>query len=143
MNWDHANPFLMDIEVTSGHIDRLGHVNNQEYLKWFEEISWLHIEENGMTWTLQEHLGKAMAITRTEIDYLTSAYEADTLQVATWIDHCDGRLNSSRVFQLVRRSDQKTLVRAKSFYVCVNLKNGKPTRMPKEIAEVLNTLACK
>ncbi|NVK38194.1 MAG: acyl-CoA thioesterase, partial [Gammaproteobacteria bacterium] len=46
--WDLANPFLMDITVQASETDRLGHTNNQVYLKWLEQISWQHIESLGM-----------------------------------------------------------------------------------------------
>lgn len=140
MQWDYPNPFIMDITVAEKDTDRLGHTNNQVYLKWFEEISWQHIELNGMSWQLQEKLGKAMAITRTEIDYLAASYAAEAVQVGTWITHSDGRLLTSRAFQIIRRHDQKILVRAKSFYACIDLNTGKPSRMPKVIAETLGKL---
>jgi acyl-CoA thioester hydrolase len=122
MQWDYPDPFIMDITVSKDDTDRLGHTNNQVYLKWFEQISWLHIEPRGMPWSLQEELGKAMAITRTEIDYKAASYAGEALQVATWITHSDGRLLTSRGFQIIRLSDKKTLVRAKSYYACIDLK---------------------
>ena len=139
--WDFANPFVMDIQVEAHETDRLGHTNNQVYLKWMEEISWLHIEPEGLPWSLQEKLGKSMAITRTEIDYVAASYVGDELRLATWVTHCDGRLTSTRHFQLVRISDGKTMARANSRYACIDLQSGKPARMPKEIASVLSKLS--
>ena len=140
IEWDFPNPFIMDIQVESHETDRLGHTNNQVYLKWMEEISWLHIEPEGLPWSLQEKLGKSMAITRTEIDYVAASYVGDELQLATWITASDGRLTSTRHFQLVRPSDGKTLARANSRYACIDLESGKPARMPKEFADVLGGL---
>jgi acyl-CoA thioester hydrolase len=140
MHWDYPDPFIMDIIVSKGDTDRLGHTNNKVYLKWFEEISWLHIEPLGMPWSLQEELGKSMAITRTEIDYLAASYAGEALKVGPWITHTDGRLLTSREFQIIRPSDEKILVRAKSYYACIDLKTGRPSRMPKVIAETLGKL---
>jgi acyl-CoA thioester hydrolase len=140
MHWDYPDPFIMDITVSEGHTDRLGHTNNQVYLKWFEEISWQHVEPKGMPWSLQEELGKSMAITRTEIDYLAASYAGEVLNVGTWITHSDGRLLTSRAFQIIRPSDDKVLVRAKSHYACIDLRTGRPSRMPKVIAETLDSL---
>jgi acyl-CoA thioester hydrolase len=140
MNWDYPDPFIMDITVSQDDTDRLGHTNNQVYLKWFEQISWQHIELPGMTWALQEELGKALAITRTEVDYLAASYASEILEVGTWITHSDGRLLTSREFQIIRPSDNKVLVRAKSYYACIDLKTGRPSRMPKIIAETLGAL---
>jgi acyl-CoA thioester hydrolase len=90
-----------------------------------------------MTWELHEKTGKAMAITRTEIDYLASANAGDRLVLGTWLTGFDGRFRSARQFQLVRESDGKTLVRAVSTHACVNMKSQRPSRMPAEYADIL------
>ena len=136
IQWDLANPFLMTITVKADETDRLGHTNNQVYLKWLEQISWQHVESLGMDWAMHERLSRAMAITRTEIDYLAASYDGDELLLATWIDKSDQRLTSSRRFQLVRLNDHKTIIKAQSFYACIDLKSGRPARMPKEFAKV-------
>mgnify|MGYP000498284320 CR=1 FL=1 len=60
---------------------------------------------------MHERLSRAMAITRTEIDYLAASYEGDELLLATWIAQSDQRLTSSRRFQLVRLNDNKTIIK--------------------------------
>lgn len=136
--WDNPNPFTMEIIVQPDEVDRLGHTNNQVYLKWLEQISWQHIEPLGMDWATHEKLGKAMAITRTEIDYLGASYAGEELVLATWITQCDARLTSQRRFQLLRKQDGKTLMRAKSYYACIDIQSGRPARMPKEFITVLD-----
>lgn len=129
--WDRPNPYVHEVCVGQTDTDRLGHANNTAYLKWMEAASWQHIEPIGMDWAAHELSGKAMAITRTEIDYLAACYEGEVLQVATWITACDGRLSSERAFQIIRPSDGKTLVRAVCRYACIDLKSGRPVRMPE------------
>ncbi|OZG74738.1 thioesterase [Hahella sp. CCB-MM4] len=135
IEWDLANPHTRPIQVVEEDTDRLGHTNNTAYLRWMEEVSWHHIEPLGMDWQAHEESGKAMAITRTEIDYLASAYAGEELMIATWITGCDGRLTSSRQFQIVRRRDGRTLVRAKCRYACIDMASGRPARMPKAFVE--------
>ncbi|MBZ2170330.1 MULTISPECIES: acyl-CoA thioesterase [Marinobacter] len=137
INWDLADPFTMDITVTDQDTDRLGHANNVVYVRWLEEISWAHIESLGMTWEVHESTGRAMAITRTEIDYLASANAGDHLILGTWITGFDGRFRSERRFQLVRPADGKTLVRATSTHACVNLKTQRPARAPDAFRDIL------
>ncbi|MEP1216748.1 MAG: thioesterase family protein [Marinobacter sp.] len=137
VGWDLPRPFTMAIEVRDEDTDRLGHANNVVYVRWLEEISWQHIDSLGMTWELHEKTGKAMAITRTEIDYLAAANAGDRLLLGTWLTGFDGRFRSARQFQLVRESDGKTLVRAVSTHACVSLKSQRPSRMPPEYAEIL------
>lgn len=137
--WDLPAPFTIDITVRAEDTDRLGHANNVVYVRWLEDVSWAHIESLGMTWALHEKSGKAMAITRTEIDYLASANTGDQLVLGTWLTDYDGRFRSARQFQLVRPSDGKTLVRAVSTHACVDMKSQRPARAPKEFAEILGS----
>ena len=137
VNWDLPEPFTMTIDVRDADTDRLGHANNVVYVRWLEDISWQHIDSLGMTWELHEKTGKAMTITRTEIDYLASANAGDRLVLGTWLTGFDGRFRSARQFQLVRESDGKTLVRAVSTHACVSMKSQRPSRMPAEYTEIL------
>ena len=138
LQWDLPDPFTLEITVCDDDTDRLGHANNVVYVRWLEDVSWAHIENLGMTWELHEATGKAMAITRTEIDYLASANTGDRLILGTWLTGYDGRFRSSRQFQLVRPADGKTLVRAISTHACVDMKSQRPSRAPREFAEVLS-----
>ncbi|MEE2764186.1 acyl-CoA thioesterase [Marinobacter sp.] len=139
IEWDLPEPFCLEITVSDDDTDRLGHANNVVYVRWLEDVSWAHIESLGMTWALHEETGKAMAITRTEIDYLASANAGDRLLLGTWLTGYDGRFRSSRQFQLVRPADGKTLVRALSTHACVDLKSQRPARAPKAFAEILGS----
>lgn|SRR5690554_571261 len=93
-----------------------------------------------MTWALHEQTGKAMAITRTEIDYLAAANAGDRLVLATWFTDFDGRIRSARQFQLVRPADGKTLMRAVSTHACVNMESQRPSRVPPEFAEIFHRI---
>lgn len=135
IHWDRPNPHLLEITVDPSETDRLGHTNNTAYLKWMEAVSWRHIEPIGMDWAAHETSGKGMAITRTEIDYLAASYAGDVLKVATWITASDGRLTSARAFQIVRPADGKTLVRAVCRYACIDMKSGRPARMPESFRQ--------
>lgn len=137
LNWDLPSPFRQTITVSPEDTDRLGHANNVVYLRWLEEVSWAHIDSLGMTWALHEETGKAMAITRTEIDYLASANAGDLLELGTWLTDFDGRFRSARQFQLIRQSDGKTLMRALSSHACVDMKSQRPSRMPAEFKRIL------
>ena len=139
-DWDLPDPFTLDIQVRPQDTDRLGHANNVVYVRWLEDISWAHIESEGMTWALHEQTGKAMAITRTEIDYLAAANAGDQLVLATWFTDFDNRIRSARQFQLVRMADSKTLMRAISTHACVNMQSQRPARVPAEFAEIFRRI---
>ena len=135
--WRMADPFTMNIQVSEKDVDRLGHANNTVYLQWMEEISWAHIESVGLTWELQEELGRAMAIVHTGIDYKAAALAGDELILGTWLTEFDGKLRSGRQFQLVRPSDGRTLVEAESRHVCIDTSTQRPARIPKPMADLL------
>lgn len=135
--WDLPGPFTMQFTVHETDVDRLGHANNVVYVRWLEDVSWAHIESLGMTWELQMEEGRAMAITRTEIDYLGSANAGEELVMGTWLVDFDGRFRSARRFQLVRCSDGRTIARAISRHACINLKTQRPSRIPQRIIDIM------
>lgn len=137
IQWDLPDPFTLEIQVVEADTDELGHANNVIYVRWLEDISWAHVNELGINWEMHEATGKAMAITRTEIDYLASANAGDRLLMGTWVTGFDGRFRSARQFQLVRLTDRKTLMRAVSTHACVDMKSQRPSRVPKEFADIM------
>lgn len=139
LNWDLPDPFTMTITVRPDDTDRLGHANNVVYVRWLEDVSWAHIDSLGMTWALHEQTGKAMAITRTEVDYLMAANAGDELVLGTWLTDWDGRFRSARQFQLIRPADGRTLLRALSTHACVDLRSQRPSRAPEEFARILSS----
>lgn len=141
IQWDLPDPFTLEILVVEADTDELGHANNVVYVRWLEDISWAHVNALGMNWAMHEATGKAMAITRTEIDYLASANAGDRLMMGTWLTGFDGRFRSARQFQLVRLNDNRTLMRAMSTHACVDMKTQRPSRAPKEFAEILAAAA--
>ncbi|MBS7690066.1 acyl-CoA thioesterase [Pseudomonas lalucatii] len=135
MNWDFADPFVIDLCVGAEDIDGLGHANNAVYVSWLERCAWRHSQYLGLDLAEYRRLDRAMAVVRHEVDYLASAYEEQQLQMATWIVESDQRLKMDRRFQLIRPADGVTLLRAKTTFVCIELSSGKPKRMPAEFVE--------
>lgn len=135
MIWDKPDAFIIDLAVQEEHIDELGHANNAVYVTWLETSAWRHSQSLGLGMEDYRRLDRAMAVLRHEIDYLAAAYLGDQLQLATWIVDSDQRLKMKRNFQLVRPADGVTLLRAQTTFVCIQLSNGKPKRMPEAFIE--------
>ena len=116
-------------------IDGYGHVNNAVYVAWLDDCAWAHSISRGISPELCRSLNRGMAVWRTQANYLGSAYEGDRIEVATWPVLNDERLRIVRRFQIRRKSDGQTLVRALIHYVCIDLQTGKAKRMPPEFAK--------
>ncbi|UAW99519.1 acyl-CoA thioesterase [Halopseudomonas nanhaiensis] len=130
MNWDFDNPHTYDITVQADDIDELGHANNAIYVRWLERCAWQHSKSLGLGLDEYRELDRAMAIVHHQIDYLAAGYEGDELTMATWIVHWDKKLRMTRHFQLCRKSDGATLLRARTTFACIELSTGRPKRMP-------------
>lgn len=136
MEWALPDPFVIDIHVSEEAIDAYQHVNNSEYLRWVEQISWAHSEALGLSLERYRELDRAMAVHRHELDYLAPAFAGDELALATWIVECDGRFSLTRRFQLKRQRDAKTLLNARTRFACIGLSSGRPKRLPDEYQEI-------
>jgi len=130
LKWDLQSPYTLDIQVRAEDIDELGHANNTVYVRWLERCAWEHSMSLGLGLAQYRELDRAMAVLRHEIDYLAAGYESDELVMATWIIHWDRKLRMTRHFQLCRKSDGVTLLRARTTFVCIELSSGRPKRMP-------------
>ncbi|WP_355659521.1 acyl-CoA thioesterase [Halomonas salifodinae] len=135
MSWELPEPFILELEVEAAAIDEYGHVNNAEYLRWIERVSWAHSAALGLTLDDYRSLDRGMAVHRHEIDYLAPAFAGERLALATWIVDCDGRLTLTRRFQLRRPADDCTLLRARTRFACIALSSGRPRRLPAAFRE--------
>ncbi|MGA4492821.1 acyl-CoA thioesterase [Vreelandella venusta] len=136
MEWALPDPFVINLQVTQEAIDAYQHVNNSEYLRWVEQVSWAHSEALGLSLARYQSLDRAMVVQRHELDYLAPALIDDKLQLATWIVACDGRFSLTRRFQLKRVGSGKTLLNARTKFACVTLSGGRPTRLPDEYQRI-------
>ena len=127
--WDYPNPFTVSIKVSNNEIDQLGHANNQVYLDWMMKAAYEHSESLGLSVHDYLSIGVAMVAKRHEINYLSGTFLNDNLIVGTWIATNDNRFRSMRKYQIIRMDDQKTILRAETDWVSLNIKNGKPQRM--------------
>jgi acyl-CoA thioester hydrolase len=135
MSWDLPSPFVHERVAVHTEIDGYGHVNNVVYLAWLDDCAWAHSTLKGIPPELCRELNRGMVVWRTQVNYLSPAYEGDRIEVATWPVLNDGRLRIDRRFQVRRGSDGQTLARALIHYVCVDVQTGRPKRMPPEFAK--------
>ena len=130
--WELGQPHVVAVDVDPADIDEYGHVNNAVYLRWLDRAAWSHSAALGVSVEDCTRLRRGMAALRIEIDYVRAALPRDRVEVATWIVESDRKLRVKRRFQIRHAGDNGTLARATTEYVCLNLDNGRATRMPPE-----------
>ena len=133
--WDRTNPFIIDVTVGSDRIDGYGHVSNHFYHAWMTDCMFAHSAAVGLPDDICMEMQRGMAVKQIRADLLGPSYDGDKLKVANWIVANDGKLRASRFFQIVSCASRKTLVRAEMDFVCTNLSNGRPVKMPPIFAE--------
>jgi len=118
-----------DFNVPAGAIDLQGHVNNQEYLRWMQEVAIAH--SAAQKWPLERYLdlGTVWVVSSHYIEYLRPAFENDPLSVYTWVADINEK-SSIRKYLFARGDHHHIVVRAETLWVFVTLKTGKPCPIP-------------
>jgi acyl-CoA thioester hydrolase len=133
--WDHPRPFYVAMTVAADDIDGFGHVNNAVYIRWLSECAWAHSAAVGVPEDACVALRRDMAVRSCHIELQAAAYLGDELLVGDWVSSIDGRLRATRTYQIVNPARDVTLLRGHIDYVCINLDNGRPARMPAEFVD--------
>ncbi|HEX5344588.1 MAG TPA: acyl-CoA thioesterase [Duganella sp.] len=136
MNWDLPQPYTLELAPCAGDIDGLDHTNNAVYVRWCEQAGWAHSAALGLSLADYRRLDRAMAIRRSEYDYLLPTAAGEQLLLGTWLVATDGKLNMERRFQLLRASDGATVLRGRWQLVCIEISSGRARRMPAEFCDV-------
>lgn len=116
-------------------IDRNGHVNNVEYVRWMQDLAVKHWnsvggqavnEENNATWVARSH----------HIEYLRPAFEGDEVEAVTWVNNMR-RVRSMRKYAFKRLDDGKIIARGETDWVFVDVSNGRPKAIPESVNAIL------
>jgi acyl-CoA thioester hydrolase len=117
--------------VEPGDIDDLGHVNNVVYLRWVQEVAAAHWEA---TIAPEERVDVAWVVLRHEIDYQHPAILGDRVVARTWVGTATAA-RFERHTEILRASDRRLLVRARSLWCPVNARTGRPRRLDPALNE--------
>lgn len=135
VRWDHPQPFVIEVTAAEADVDSYGHVNNVVYIRWLERCAWAHSAAVGFPEDRCVAIARGMAVRTIHVDYLAACYAGDRILVGNWICRNDGRLRVSRRYQLINAVTATTVLRGEVDFVCMNLSNGRPVRMPADMAE--------
>ena len=126
-----SNIFISHHIVKSDEIDDLNHVNNAVYVKWMDNVAYLHWQKLTENHPLPDYI---WVVSRHEIDYKRQAVLGDEIEIKTWVGETTG-IKSIRHIEFYK--DQKLLVKSKTFWVLLNAKTYKPTRITENVLKVL------
>lgn len=134
LDWDVVYPHVLPVTVQPADTDGMGHTNNVAYLGWLERVAWDHSHKLGMNIERYRALDAGCVVRRHELDYFAPTFAGEELLLGTWIIENDARLTMWRGYQIIRPADRKLVLRGKTLWVCVDMKHGRPRRMPPEFA---------
>ena len=131
---------IKSIPVEAEAIDVHRHVNNQEYLRWMQEIAIEHSALQG--WSMDRYLASSASwyVKSHFIDYLYPAVLGDTLLACTWVAEMSER-RSRRCTLFLRAKDHQPIARAETQWIFVSLKNGRPLAIPDELRAAFEVVA--
>jgi len=124
----------MTFDVTAEDIDALGHVNNISYVRWIQDIAGAHSSAVGLDFASYGRMGGIFVVTRHEIDYLRPVLRGDVVEACTWVGSVMAA-KCVRHTELRRRGADDVVAKAHTVWGFVDVKTGRPTRIPGEVKE--------
>jgi acyl-CoA thioester hydrolase len=124
-----ATIFEMTVAVDPDDIDELNHVNNTVYLRWIQDVATAHWKSLAPA-EVQTAVG--WVVVRHEIDYKSPACLEDEIVLRTWVGEAS-RLKFERFTEINRKIDNRPLAKARTIWVPIDWKTGKPTRVSTEV----------
>ncbi len=127
--------YELTIPVLPEDIDELGHVNNTVYVRWVQEMAIAHWRA---TAPVDAQMSLAWVVARHEIDYKHPALPGDEILARTWVGPAS-RLAFERNTEMYRKSDQRLLAKARTIWVPIDPRTGRPCEVSAEVREKFST----
>ncbi len=124
--------FQLHLRVRTYETDALGHVNNAVYLHYMEQTATEHSEALGWTTQRYAEVGRQFVIRQHEIVYLGAAVAGDRLTVTTWAEEMGGA-RAWRCYLIHNRDTGQRLVAARTLWVWLDAKTGRPRPLPRDL----------
>jgi YbgC/YbaW family acyl-CoA thioester hydrolase len=121
-------------EVMFFDTDAGGVVHNIAYLRFIETCRTRLAGQMGMNMRTMVALGEVPVVVRTEIDYRRPALLSDHLEIHGVLDSVERARFWCR-FEIKRPEDGALMVTCRQALALVNLKTGRPVRVPEEWRE--------
>ena len=127
--------FEMTMPVLPADIDEQNHVNNTVYLRWIQDVATAHWKSLA---SAEAQVAIGWVVLRHEIDYRSPASLGDEILLRTWVGKAS-RLKFERFTEIRRKIDSQLLAQARTLWVPVDVRTGKPTRVSAELRAKFST----
>lgn len=134
--------YTMYLRVRQYEMDAFGHVNNAVYLNYLEQAGAEHAAALGFPQARMTALGGLFVVRRHEIDYLGAAVVGDDLAVTTWPEMLTGA-RAVRANEIRNVESGKRIIAARTLWVWIDLKTGRPRPIPLELLEAFAILTSR
>ena len=142
-----AKPVIAKTRVIYGDTDMMGVAYYGNYLRWFEMGRNELIREKGMSYRQFEERGLILPVAEVEAKYLRSAKYDDFIEVHTRVAEM-GRVRISFEYEVWRAEQPATetepasgerelLATGVTVHACLTRAEGKPARIPEDVADLL------
>lgn len=130
----HPVIYRYDLTVRPDAVDRNGHVNNVEYVRWMQDAAIAHAraaggqalsDAEGWTWYVRSH----------QVEYLQPVFQDEEIAVLTWASDIR-KTRALRKYLMVRVSEDKPVARGQTEWVAVDVGSGRPRPVPRGIIEL-------
>jgi acyl-CoA thioester hydrolase len=121
--------FTLPLRVQESDLDAMNHVNNVVYLRWVQEVAAAHWFAAA---TPEQQAGLVWVVMRHEIDYLRPALLGEELVARTWVGELTGA-RFTRHVEIWRPQDNQLLARARSVWVALDARAGRPRRVDEAV----------
>jgi acyl-CoA thioester hydrolase len=126
-------PYSKIFTIPQSAIDENGHVNNVTYVQWMQDIAVEHYASIG---GIQAQGPDATWVVRSQsIEYFLPAFQGEEIEIKTWVANIQ-RVRSKRMYEFIRKADEKVLVKGETDWVFVNIQTGRPLEIPREVVDV-------
>jgi acyl-CoA thioester hydrolase len=125
--------YVKQLSIGEAAIDAHGHVNNQEYLRWMEEVAIEHSTAQG--WPMERYLksGASWFVRSHHIEYLRPALLGDEIAAYTWVSGMAGRESPRRTLFVRTSGRRQMLVRAETLWTFVDIATGRSAPISDEV----------
>lgn len=130
----HAR-FEQPVPVIPEDFDELGHVNNVVYLRWVQDVATAHWRAAS---TADQQARYAWVAHRHEIDYKAPGLPGDAIIASTWVGAAEA-VRFERFVEILRASDRKVLVAARTIWVPIARTTGRVTRVDDAVRRVFSS----